>query len=83
MKTWCDRNNVSEQSYYYWLRKIRTKAIHAVASSNSSFTPIPIQEVMKVTNSMMITITKGDIHIEVPDTIERSILESIMSSLLC
>lgn len=27
---WCKENNVTENSYYYWLRKIRTAALNAV-----------------------------------------------------
>ncbi|MEG0470348.1 MAG: hypothetical protein RR562_10610 [Longicatena sp.] len=83
VRTWCNQNNISEQSYYYWLKKIRTQAVQEITSSQVSFSPIPIQEVCKPKSSLIISITKGDIHIEVPDTIDHTVLENIVRTLLC
>ncbi|MFA9379102.1 MAG: hypothetical protein ACERKZ_20505, partial [Lachnotalea sp.] len=54
VRAWCDYNNVSDKSYYYWLRKIRldvfekfsdTKdySLPIEAKSNSSMVFAPIQ----------------------------------------
>ncbi len=83
VKTWCNENNISEQSYYYWLKKIRTKAVHEITQHKVSFSPLPIQEIVKPKSTIMISITKEDIHTEVPDTIDQSVLMNIMRTLLC
>ena len=38
---WCQQNNFSEGSYYYWLRKIREKAI-AEGDSRNEIIQVPI-----------------------------------------
>lgn len=81
VKTWCNQNDISEQSYYYWLKKIRTQVVQKVSNKEISFSSIPIQSVMST--STMITVTKGDIHIEVPDSIDQVTLMNIMRTLLC
>lgn len=83
VKTWCDRNNISEQSYYYWLKKIRTRAVQEVSQSSASFSLIPVQDIISTRSSEIISISKGDIHIEVPDTIDHITLMNMMKSLLC
>ena len=34
---WCQENNFSEGSYYYWLKKIREKTIEEVKIGNFKF----------------------------------------------
>ena len=42
---WCQRNNLSEGSYYYWLRKIREKAIEEINTRNEIIQiPIHLQK---------------------------------------
>ncbi|OGO80802.1 MAG: hypothetical protein A2Y21_08610 [Clostridiales bacterium GWC2_40_7] len=38
---WCEKNNVSKDAYYYWLKQIR---IEAVAEANSKFNKPVISE---------------------------------------
>ncbi|MEG0034782.1 MAG: IS66 family insertion sequence element accessory protein TnpB, partial [Bacilli bacterium] len=47
VKTWCNQNDISEQSYYYWLKKIRTQVVQKVSNKEISFSSIPIQSVMR------------------------------------
>lgn len=83
VKTWCNQNNISEQSYYYWLKKIRTQTVQELTNNQVSFSPIPIQGKIPPKTVVLISITKGDIRIEVPETIDQDTLLNIMRSLLC
>jgi hypothetical protein len=37
---WCSDHNISEKSYYYWLKRIRTAACEALPSLNTGNNPI-------------------------------------------
>lgn len=38
VKAWCEANDVSDKSYYYWLKKVRKRALE------TSGMPVPIPE---------------------------------------
>ena len=38
VKAWCEANDVSDKSYYYWLKKIRKRALE------TSGMPVPVSE---------------------------------------
>ena len=38
VKAWCEANGVSDKSYYYWLKKIRKRALE------TSGMPVPVSE---------------------------------------
>ena len=90
VREWCRQNNISEQSYYYWLKKIRKTVIEQspvqeeASITKTSFIPIEynhsVSEEKKVSK---IIIKKDDIHIDVPETIAEDLMINIVRSLLC
>lgn len=90
VRDWCKENNFSEPSYYYWLKKIRTHIIEtsevnqvSVISETSPFVPVELNSQPPKVDESKIIIIKGDIHIELPDTINEELLINIARSLLC
>lgn len=80
-RQWCKDNNISEQTYYKWVKKLKTMGIDSDLVEKQTFVSVPMESV-RSSNAEMIVISKGDIHIEVPETIEESILVG-MVKLLC
>lgn len=37
VKQWCDKNGILQGSYYYWLKKMRSKAIESLPTSTSEY----------------------------------------------
>ena len=72
VRQWCKNNHYSEQTYYYYLKKIRKLTVEQIANQQS-FVPVPTEPIISSKKEMII-ISKGDIHIEVPDNIEETIL---------
>ena len=59
---WCQENNFSEGSYYYWLKKIREKTIEEVETGNEIVqVPIMLQETIKP-----VRIKYKDMELEIP-----------------
>ena len=81
VKTWCYQNNVSEPSYYYYLKKIRQSIIEDSEESKSFF-PVILEEKRK-REPKNIEITKGDIHIQVPEDTDFDLLVNMLKVLLC
>lgn len=44
-KQWLDENQIREQSYYYWLRKLRNEAYSEIEESNLSILPTSVNEI--------------------------------------
>lgn len=44
IRKWCELNNVSTHAYYYWLRKIREKAIDQLPAEVKNSISIPDKE---------------------------------------
>lgn len=82
VRKWCEENKICEQTYYKWLKKLKTIAIENNLVEVPRFVPVPADSVISSKKEMII-ITKGDIHIEVPDNIEETILLGMVKSLLC
>ena len=82
VSVWCKNHGVSEASYYYYLKKIRTKACEMIpVETTSSFVPIAVtNESITKTN---IVFRKGDISIEVSSDITEDLLTAIIRSLSC
>ncbi len=76
VKDWCLQNNVSKDTYYYWLRKIREAACD---SMETSFVRVPDQCIPSsfyTTFSTELTISIGSITINVNASTPQSIIES-------
>lgn len=82
VRQWCKNNNISEQVYYYWLKRIRKLTVE---NTDPKFIPIQIDPVpvSNTVQSSVITITKGDIHLEFPDTVSPDKILDIIKVLLC
>ena len=90
VRQWCKTNNVTEQQYYYWLKKIRKNITDQMPFEESqpenktAFIPIEVTEpALPVKSTSKIIIIKDDIHIEVPETINEDLMMNIVRSLLC
>ena len=79
VKTWCKQNNVCEQTYYKWLKKLRTLAVESGAVSVPTFIPVD-QGNLKKEN---IIITKGDVRIEFSCHTDIKTITNIIGALLC
>ena len=81
VRKWCQQNDVSEASYYYYLKKIRQSIIEEGADSQNFF-PVVLEKQSK-NDPELIEITKGDIHIQLPDDTDIDLLTNILKVLLC
>lgn len=79
VKTWCKQNNVCEQTYYKWLKRLRTMAVELGAVSVLTFAPVD-QSNLKKEN---IVITKGDVRIEFSCHMDIKTITNIIGDLLC
>ena len=83
---WCEKNQVSRHAYYYWLRKIRTKAcesmLPAIPDQNKSiaFAKVELQSHHPVT-SAGITIHLSSATLEVRDGASQQTIESVLLAL--
>ena len=64
VKQWCKENNVSEPTYYKWLKKLRTIAVESGIVEVPSFVPIPIDS--KPIKNSKLTISINDIYMDIP-----------------
>ena len=62
VRKWCKQNNICEQTYYCWLKKLRKMAIETGAVKAPSFVSVD----QSTLDKQNIIITKGDVHIEFP-----------------
>ena len=91
IKDWCSQNNISRHAFYYW-RKIATESymdsvmpdIVPIAMSH----PVSEHELsnsrelynLPDTNSHAVTISTGDIHIEIGDSATDDIVYAILKA---
>ena len=63
---WCQENNFSEGSYYYWLKKIREKTIEEVETGNEIVqVPIMLQKTAE-RKIKPVRIKYKDMELEIP-----------------
>lgn len=74
VKRWCDENNISEPSYYYYLKKFRELTIKE-ADGHQDFYPKVVNEEKEI--------IKGNIHIQVPDNTDIDVHMNMLKMLLC
>ncbi len=75
---WCKQNNICEQSYYCWLKKLRKMAIETGAVKDPSFVPVA----QNTFDKQNIIITKRDVHIEFPCHTDIGTVTNIIGALL-
>ena len=79
VRRWCKQNNICEQTYYCWLKKLRKMAIETGAVQAPSFVPID----QSLLDKQNIIITKGDVRIEFPCDTDIGTVTNIIGALLC
>ena len=79
VRRWCKQNNICEQTYYCWLKKLRKMAIEAGAIQTPSFVPVG----QSTFDNQNIIITKSDVRIEFPCDTDIGTVTYIIGSLLC
>ena len=79
VRKWCKQNNICEQTYYCWLKKLRKMAIETGAVKAPSFVPVDHSTFDK----QNIIITKGDVRIEFPCDTDIGTVTNIIGALLC
>lgn len=87
VREWCTQNNLSENSYYYWLRKIRSTALEEYLPEKESestspvvFAPLQISGEQNQSN-VSIIIHMGDTDIVVRDGVSPKTLETVVLTL--
>lgn len=82
VREWCRQNNVSEPSYYYYLKKIRQSILEEDGGSQS-FVPVVLKDESVKKDPELIEIIKGDIRIQVPESTNIDLLVDVLKVLLC
>ena len=79
IRAWCEQNNICEQTYYSWLRKLRALAIESGTVSTSKF--VPIDQIGSEKENIIIT--RGSIRIEFPSDTDIETITRMIEALLC
>lgn len=79
VRKWCKQNNICEQTYYCWLKKLRKMAIETGAVKAPSFVSVD----QSTLDKQNIVITKGDVRIEFPCDTDIGTVTNIIGALLC
>jgi hypothetical protein len=93
VKAWCDYNNVSDKSYYYWLRKIRLDVFEKLSDvkdyslpieskSNSSmiFAPIQLDNTTVIADTAIVLTING-ITMQIHNGASRDLIENTVQAL--
>lgn len=79
IKKWCEINNVPQPTYYYWLKRIRTKICDTIVKEE----PISlVPSIVEIDNSTVAVLMKGDIRIELSNSVSKELLTVILYNLL-
>lgn len=63
---WCQRNNFSEGSYYYWLKKIRERAVKKIDTKNEIVQVPIIAQKRHEGKRTPVRIKYKDLELEIP-----------------
>lgn len=84
---WCKNHNISEPSYYYYLKKIREKACELMpVDAGTQFVPVQVEKQITknaATSTSSVVFIKGDLRIEISNDIDSSLLNNLMRNLTC
>ena len=79
VRKWCRQNNLCEQTYYNWLKKLRTLAVESGALPAQTF--VSLDQVDKEKENIIIT--RGSIRIELPSDTDIETITRMIGALLC
>lgn len=79
---WCRQNNVNIKSYYYWLRKVRSKAICKPDAiqllQNQQIVPVALGNMKTAT---VVTIHLPTVSVDIHDGASKSTIDAVLASL--
>ena len=79
VRKWCRQNNLCEQTYYNWLKKLRTLAVESGTVSAPTF--VPVNQIGSEKENIIIT--RGRIRIEFPSDTDIETITRMIGALLC
>ena len=77
VKDYCEQNSLSENAYYYWLRKIRESAIEAVGDHFAELT-VPAESPVTEGSTVGVSIELNGAKIRVEDPCCRNTLAMVL-----
>lgn len=80
VKEYCESHNISENAYYYWLRKIRTSAIKAAGSQFAELS-VPAEPQADASGTAGVTIEMNGARVIVSDAGCRDALTMVLEVL--
>ena len=75
---WCNKNNLSVKTLYYWIRKLNKENITAIIPNE--FVPITTQNIM-LNTTVPIVIRYGKVEIDVSDSCNVANLRKVLEAL--
>ncbi len=89
-KQWLAENNIPEKRYYYWLRKLRTKAynnslgitqpVTEQCSSAVAFAEIPADDIIPSGSAMAVTIKTKKVTLEISTAVPGSTMIELVKA---
>ena len=74
VSAWCRENGIAAKTYYYHLRKLREKLCEQI--------PVAVTEVSEKTDTV-ITVSSGDIRVEIRTAAPTEGIEAVIRALKC
>lgn len=86
VEDWCEKNHVSRQAYYYWLRKIRKKGCESMLPTIPKHNPSLAFAKVEVETRQPDTLASVIIHLpfaklEIPEGISQNTIETVLLAL--
>lgn len=81
--SWCDKNNVSVKSYYYWLRKLRTAAYRqgSLPAPNGiqQIVPLSLERISSAQSA--ITVRVASFSVDIGNGASKEAIRSVLETL--
>jgi len=81
VSTWCSNNGILEQSYYYWLKKIRIFAMENMPESEPVFAKLPAMTNFAATSDAPIELKMQDITVTFRNDASRELISEVIAAL--
>lgn len=80
---WCSQNNVNPKTYYYWLRRIRSKACEfgSLVTQQRNEQPIVPVAFRQVKTNAAVTIHLSSVSVDIHDGASRETIEATLAAL--